>query len=776
MSDGVLYAHSRSDVSGVRHRLDEHLRGTAALARRFGDVFDAGRLAEYLALVHDVGKGHCAWQKRLIDHAEPTGKPVGIPHKEAGTYLAARFAGRALAAAVQGHHGGLPDQQKVKDVVAALSGQSQEADAAREAIDRVEQLIPEVCPPGKLLPPDWLGGLAPPQRQLGTDLLVRMLFSCLVDADFLDTSAHFAATTAHVAADADMDFLATRYEERRATFLATRPASPVDAVRGRVYEQAVAAAAGEPGMYVLHVPTGGAKTMAAGGFAVHHAAARGLKRVVVAVPYISITQQNAQVYRDLLDPLPGEAGEPVVLEHHSSVRLDDEDGVGRWARLAAENWDAPVVVTTTVQLFQSLFARRPSAMRKVHRLAGAVIVLDEVQALPDRLLIPMLDVLRGLVEHFGASVVLASATQPEFWSLPQMSAVKRRLMVEDTPQLFKELGRVNYTWRLDEDVTWEGIADEIAAEGGDQVLTVVNTTGDSARLHRLLTEPADPDDAHTWDHDGVGLPSPSSAAGPRVPTPVLHLSTRMTAEHRREVIERVRADLAAGRAVHVVSTSLVEAGVDIDFPRVYRAWAPAESLQQAAGRCNRDGRIPGGGTVVVFRPKDGRTPKDKSYRAALQATEEHFGPDTAYPDDLHAIPAYYAKRYALHGSDGRAMGEEIQQMRRRWDFPAVADAFEMIDDRYAQPVVVIRPEKTELQKALIMADIEALRSRYPCGPEPLRRLQPHTAVLPRHDVADALKSGLAESIVGDLVVWCGHYDPARGLDANTPEDRGGYVI
>ncbi|MET8124505.1 CRISPR-associated endonuclease Cas3'' [Streptomyces sp. NPDC005065] len=757
MSERELLAHSRSPQSGCRHRLEDHLRGSAALARAFAEAFDAGEVAEYLALVHDVGKGCCAWQDRLVFHAEPTGKPVGIPHKEAGTVLAAGTVGRQLAAVVQGHHGGLPDQDKIKDVLAELRGVGLDADRAREATAAVARVVPEILRDERILPPAWLAALESAQhRALALDVFTRMVFSCVVDADYLDTAAHFAGGKARVAARAEMGMLLERFERRRARLLAGRVASPVDELRGRVYEEALAAAVGVPGMYVLHVPTGGAKTIAAGGFALRHAAEHGLGRVVFAVPYISITQQNADVYRDLLDPSAGSDAEPVVLEHHSSVELDEEDGAGAWARLAAENWDAPVVVTTTVQLFQSLFARKPSAMRKLHRLAGSVIVLDEVQALPDRLLIPILSVLRDLVEHFGASVVLVSATQPSFWSLAQLEGLPRRSMVEDVTGLFEALRRVRYEWRLGSDVTWESIAGEIASEGGNRVLTIVNTTRDSARLHRLLTGAGD--------------------GGVRVPAPVWHLSTRMTAEHRREVIRHVRDELEARRPVHVVSTSLIEAGVDVDFPRVYRAWAPAESLQQAAGRCNRDGRLSEGGTVVVFRPVDGGVPKDLSYKAAMDASAEFFGPEASAPDDLDALGFYYEKRWALQGTDGRSMGEGIQELRRRWDFPAVADEFQMIDNKYAQSVVVIRPEKSDEERDGIESDIALLRGPYPSGPWPLRRLQPHMATLPRHEVAEALRAGLAEPVIGDLVVWRGHYDPVRGLDADDPEDRGGYVL
>ncbi|MFJ2782268.1 MULTISPECIES: CRISPR-associated helicase Cas3' [unclassified Kitasatospora] len=591
--------------------------------------------------------------------------------------------------------------------------------------------------------PQWLAGPSTPDAALARDLLLRMLFSCVVDADFLDTSAHFTGLPAAVREETDMAALAGVFEERRRRALAVRPPSPVDGIRRRVYEQTVASAVNEPGMYVLHVPTGGGKTLASAGFALHHAAAHGLRRVVVAVPYVSITQQNAQVYRDLLNPddpdLP-----PTVLEHHSSVDLDDQDAC--WARTAAENWDAPFVVTTTVQLFESLFSHKPAAMRKLHRLAKSVIVLDEVQALPDHLLVPILSGLRGLVERFGTTVVLVSATQPDFWSLAQLHGLPRHQLIDNPADLFTALRRVAYDWRSGPHVTWESMAEEISCHSGSQTLTVVNTTKDAARLHRLLED--------------------------RAQGPVLHLSTRMTAEHRRATIEQIRAVLDAGDDVHVVSTQLIEAGVDLDFPRVFRAWAPAESLQQAAGRCNRDGRLPEG-TVVVFQIHDAGQPRDTIYEAALKATAAHIGPDLAAPDDLDALSRYYQLRYSLHGSSPATMGGGIDDLRTRLEFPAVDKAFRMIDDEYSQPVVVIRHEA---DRDGIEADIAALRSPYPCGPEPLRRLQPHTASLPRHEARAALAAGLAEPVIGDLLLWHGAYHPNRGLDPSEKEDSTAFVL
>ncbi|MFR9722483.1 CRISPR-associated endonuclease Cas3'' [Streptomyces sp. MS19] len=744
---GELWAHSRSAVSRRRHTLEEHLRGTSALAREFGEAFGAADLAAYLALVHDVGKATCTWQCALVERAERTGGRVGVPHKEAGTFLAAKYAGKQFGAVVQGHHGGLPDLTKLRKIVDAIrDGRHGDQALVDEACQKAERLIPEVRRAGPVPAPRWLAAVPAERQDLAMDLLIRMLFSCLVDADFLDTEAHFAGRTVTPTPSVDMRALTERFEERRRKMLADRPRAKVDDVRQRVYEDVLRAAEREPGIYVLHVPTGGGKTLASAGFALHHAARHGLRRVVVAVPFISITEQNAKVYRELLDPEDADERR-VVLEHHSAVDLDAEGG-GPWMRTAAENWDAPFVVTTTVQLFQSLFARKPAAMRKLHRLAGSVLVLDEVQALPDRLLVPILSALRGLVEHFGVTVVLASATQPDFWALKQLDGVSHRQLAEDPASLFTDLERVRYEWRMGADVSWESVADEIARESGRQTLAVVNTTKDAALLHRMLQD--------------------------RATGHVLHLSTRMTAGHRRQTIERVRELLDAGAEVRVVSTSLIEAGVDIDFPLVFRAWAPAESLQQAAGRCNRNGHLdPDLGTTVVFQAQGAGRPGGDSFKRALDVTDTYFGPGAADPDDLAALNAYYGTRFALQGGGAKGMGTEIDALREALDFPAVAREFQMIEDDFTRPVIVIRPDE---DAEPIEADIAALRSPYPTGPEPLRRLQPHIAALPIREAEAALTAGLADPVIGDLLLWRGAYHPERGLDPAEPEDRSGFLV
>jgi CRISPR-associated endonuclease/helicase Cas3 len=723
-----VWAHSVNPW-GKRHLLADHLRGTARLARSFGDAFGAGDLAEYLGLIHDIGKVARPWQERLLA-VEGTSVPVRIDHKSAGTWHAAGIAG-PFATCVYGHHGGLPAgaalKNMLKDAVA-----STEAKGWEDAADAVVGLLPEIAavPSGTLIPA-W----ASARGTTATDMLARMLFSTLADADFLDTEAHFHGVI-RPGISTDLSLLADRFEERRAELVMRRATGlAVDGWRQEVYDQAVRAAAGPRGVYRFGSPTGSGKTIAAGGFGLHHARAHGLERVIVAVPFISITQQNANVYRSLLD----DPGERVVLEHHSSAGLDGHGPGGWWQRLAAENWDAPFIVTTTVQLFQSLFSNRPAAMRKVHRLAKSVIILDEVQAIPDQLLVPVLSALRMLCERFGATVLLASATQPSYWDLKPFRGLCGSDVIGDREDLYGRFRRVRYEWRMRPQPTLAQIATDAATER--QVLIVVNTTADSAAVHRELVH----------RRDGA----------------CLHLSTRMAAQHRRDVLAEVNDLLAADEPVAVVSTQLIEAGVDVDFPVVYRAWAPADSLQQAAGRANRNGRL-AEGRVVVFDPSDGHHPGDRSYKTALQVSEIYFGPGLHDPDDPQALDKYYQERYKRQNLEYAGLGNQIERLRQELDFPEVAARFQLIEEHTVPVVVHYNPDEDATAEILLADILARLRQGGAHAPGQarllLRELQPFLASIPKHLAPKAVQAGDAAPVIGDLLEWQGDYDKQRGID------------
>ncbi|MFI6760334.1 CRISPR-associated helicase Cas3' [Micromonospora sp. NPDC050417] len=747
MADAVpLWAHSPAPGSNQWHGLVEHLRGTAELARRFAAPFGGGDVAYWLGALHDVGKAACGWQDKLTTVAN-TGAPVGIDHKSLGTRIAAERGLGGFANGIFGHHGGLVDGPLLLGALKKRLVDNAANVASAEAV--LAQLLPDL--PADLapfIPAVWL------REPLVGEMALRLCYSALVDADSLDTSAHFRRLPGpQVRPDADFDRLYKLFEQRRGEELAGRGSSPIAALRDRVYAECLAAAEREPGVFRLGAPTGAGKTLASGGFALRHAALHGKRRVIVAVPFLTITEQNAAVYRRLLDE---DGTEPAVLEHHSQANFDD-DVARRWARLAAENWDAPFVVTTFVRLFESLYARKPAAMRRVHRLANAVIVLDEVQALPHPMLAPILDGLRLLVEHFGATVLLSSATQPSFWALEEFKGVRQVDLIQDTPKLVSELRRVRFEWQVTEPKpTLAEIATQAAAEPA--ALVVVNTTANAKVVFDCWRDT-----------------EPESAAW--------HLSTRMCPAHRQHVLAQVRQRLKRGERVLLVSTQLVEAGVDVDFPVVFRAMAPADSLLQAAGRANREGLLPQGGRVVIFAPADGGQPP--TYKTLVGCAGQHFGPDKDDPDDLAALGRYYCDVYdALNLADVGQVGQAIQKARGRWEFETVSDgpvidpvskkrdrkrAFRMIDDEgisVVTPQGALAPEKhRELEQV-----IEELRSAPVPDMAKLRLLQPYTtnvhkSALRNLGVGALMKPMLGTDVrPGALVEWCGRYDPDTGID------------
>jgi len=726
------------------------------LARQFAASFSGGEVAYWLGALHDVGKASCAWQDKLAAVAR-TGNKVGIDHKSLGARIAYERGLGPFSGAIFGHHGGLIDNPGLRKAFQAkLKEAPENAASAERHLSRLLADLPERFQPD-LIPPAWRAD------PLVGEIALRLCYSALVDADHLDTSAHFEGLAApRVRPDADFGHLFALFEQRRLDEIAGRGGTPIASLRERVYKDCLVTAKLDRGVFRLGAPTGTGKTLASGGFALRHAAEHGLSRVIVAVPFLTITEQNAGVYRRLLDE---DGREPVVLEHHSQVDFDGRKA-GSWAKLAAENWDAPFIVTTFVRLFESLYARKPLAMRRLHRLANSVIVLDEVQALPHAMLVPILDGLRLLVRDFNATVLLSSATQPSSWAQEEFKDEWRADLVYDTPKLVSDLRRVRYEWQLDPKPKLADIAEQAAAKPA--ALVVVNTTANAKTVY---------DEWRDVMPNGVAW----------------HLSTRMCPAHRQRVLENVRARLGRGERVLLVSTQLIEAGVDIDFPVVFRAMAPADSLLQAAGRANREGKMPDGGLVVVFAPEDGGQPP--TYKTLIGCAGREFGPKPGQsdPDDVAALDRYYRTVYGLLNlSDSHHVGQRIQQARRRWEFQAVAEgpkdastdtrdrklAFRMITD---DGISVVTPQgaETSKQQEELKQLIEEIR--YAAVPDlrQLRRLQPYTTNLHPSVLQQSGVMALLHPIRGDEVrqgvpvEWLDDkgYDDATGisLDPNVEQ-------
>lgn len=713
-----FHAHSANE-NGVCHGLVDHLTAVAKIAGEFCAPFGSHDAGYYAGLWHDVGKFNQEFQRYLAGELRS-----GPDHKGAGAKLALQYL-EPLALLVQGHHGGLPPRRHCKGWV----NEKYENPATAEAIRHARQAMPELEPTAHITTPEWVR-----KDPCHAELWLRMVFSALVDADYLDTEAHFnPQQAARRGPSVSMTDLWQRFSKRHQSVKAGAPAGAVNEVRSEVYEACLDAAEKPPGIFRLAVPTGGGKTLSGMGFALRHAVNHGLDRVIVAVPFISITQQTAGVYREFL-------GDEAVLEHHSSAEIDDPDeydGKAIWARLASENWDAPVVVTTSVQLFNSLFSNRTSSTRKLHNLARSVIILDEAQAMPPTLLEPILDALRDLSENYDASVVLSTATQPAFQAIKPFADVSAHDIVLSPERHFQSLKRVRYEWRTDPPLAWEEVA-AIMRET-PQALAVVNTKKDALALLEALNDEQ-----------------------------ALHLSTLLCGRHREAIIAEIRQRLDNGESCHVVSTQVVEAGVDIDFPMVLRAVGPMDSIIQAAGRCNRNGRLAKGQTIV-FQAGKGSLPRG-TYRTATGRTVEMLSDGRNDLDDPDVVAEYFRRLYQDVDTDAR----QVQEGRKAFDYPEVAKRFKMIDDDTVSAVVT----REEAFKAAdqpeewlkVLNAVAALRKGNKSARQLLRQVQPWSVSLYRREALEKERAGLLDEIMPGLYEWRGAYNVVTGIGGVTTID------
>ena len=725
-----LYAHS-INVRGERQRLTDHLRNVAELARNRARPFGGGDLAFLAGLWHDVGKADPAWQNYLRESEDGTRqRGTGPDHKYAGVLLAEKAGLPWLGLLIHAHHGGLKDGWRgftpwVSEH-RALPGSQLALEALRE---EMPELITDLASPA--IPPHVMNDA------LAAEFFLRMTYSALVDADSLDTEAHaLGGVHTHRGSSTTLPELWKRYE----AFLAGEQHvtnTVVNQVRNEVHEACLHAACEPSGMFKLTVPTGGGKTRSAMAFALRHGIKHGMRRIVMAVPFTTITQQTADVYRYIFERGYNNAGR-IVLEHHSAgvegSRSPDEDSAGAsavWQRLAAENWDAPIVVTTTVQLFESLFSNLRGKTRKLHNLSRSVIILDEAQALPPGLLAPILNILHQLTKHYGASVVFSTATQPVFNHIDGFRDVEAREIVPNYRHHFQVLKRVEYNFtKVDNPNKWSDVAEWM--RGKQCALTIVNTKRHAMELLDALDDPR-----------------------------VLHISTLLCRAHRGEVLDEIRQRLATGKPCRVVSTQVVEAGVDLDFDVVFRAEAPLDSIIQAAGRCNREGQRTMG-RVVVFRPPDDASPLGvyRSGRDIARVVRE--SPDFD-PNNPEVVTRYFDWLFDT-AVDPDQYG--IQRLREHLDFPAVAKSFRMIDDDTCDVIV----DYPDCNTPRIDRLVEELRNRKRPAREVLRDLQPHMVSLYRREYNDRVREGFLEEVMPGVGRWPrGYYDSVRGITDTDPD-------
>lgn len=692
----TIYAHSRKDApQEAWQTLEEHATTVAKMAADFALPFISAHWAKWLGELHDLGKARRSFQSYLKAANGMTDENYDggdHSHSGAGAVWAAKVfqrhpLGRVSAYCVAGHHAGLPDWIDGATPNGALSVRlDQERELVREpavaswiAAQPSLQSPAMPTPPWKMMPAD-------------ASFWIRMLYSCLVDADFLDTETFMGSADAAARAQYPaLQYLAPQFFHSLDAKQASASDTPVNRVRAEIRAACEAAADLPRGLFSLTVPTGGGKTLSGTAFAFRHALKHGLKRIIYVIPYTSIIEQTADVLRKFL-------GAESVVEHHSNFGPEKET---QQSRLAAENWDAPVIVTTNVQFFESLYASKSSRCRKLHNIAQSVVILDEAQLLPPRLLLPCVEAMKQLVHNYGASIVLSTATQP---ALPGLDDVRE--IIPDTMNLYGRLKRTELI--LPETRTlrqpWEEIAEELCQY--DQVLCIVNTRRDCRDLYALM------------------------------PSDTIHLSATMCGEHRSRVIADIKARLKAGQPVRVTSTQLVEAGVDIDFPVVYRAYTGLSSIAQAAGRCNREGLMSQLGRVVVFMPPkpapQGELRKAEDVLSGLLENEVNVESPDSYPE-------FFKRFYSAQNDLGTAFDTWLTKDARdfQFQFREAAQAFKIIDDKESATVIVRYGENNSL--------ISSLRA---IGPKRgiMRCLQRYTVNVPRRTLAGLLVKGFVEEL------------------------------
>jgi CRISPR-associated endonuclease/helicase Cas3 len=718
----MIYAHSLAHAPQADWQaLSQHLSAVAERSAEFAKGFSSEEWARLIGLLHDLGKARASFQhylERCNDLTDSEYDGSDHSHSGAGALLAIRqfeARGRIIAYCVAGHHAGLPDWIDGLTPCGALRYRldQEQAVLAEPAVKEwIRENQPTLeCPkaPWKFKDPD-------------VSFWIRMLYSCLVDADFLDTEAFMELQKAQIRTRyPSLSELAKHFFEQLDEKQRLSDTTTVNQIRVEIRDACETAAELPPGLFSLTVPTGGGKTLSSTAFALRHAMKHKLQRIIYVIPYTSIIEQTADVLRSFF-------GADNVVEHHSNFDPDKET---QQSRLASENWDAPIIVTTNVQFFESLYGCKSSRCRKLHNIAGSVVILDEAQLLPPRLLLPCVEAMRQLVSHYGVSMVLSTATQP---ALPGLENVCE--IIPPGMNLYDRLKRTNIVLPENRTVrqTWEEIATELRQH--DQVLCIVNTRKDCRELHVLM------------------------------PEGTIHLSATLCGEHRSLVIATIKAMLYEGLPVRVISTQLVEAGVDIDFPVVYRAFTGLPSIAQAAGRCNREGLSPQPGRVVVFMPPK---PAPKGELRKAEDTLSNLLATGINAESPESYPQFFKAFYSAQNDLGTAFEGWLTKDAHdfQFQFREAAAAFRMIDDRASATVIVRYGGNDSLIRALLAV-----------GPKRdiMRRLQRFTVTVPCQTLNGLREKGFVEEPHPGVYVQTlpSLYSDVFGLDvyrdAVAPED------
>lgn len=720
-------AHIREEEKGcfVEQSIGEHCLNVARLARELiyedENSCELKDLAYNAGLLHDFGKYRPDFQRYILSAsgANQSGKvPPKAPHAIVGAIEARRLfddpmIADTLAYCISGHHRGLYDHNEMERRL--RHGEHKRWCDACEKLTSVEDLGTTDC--------DDVG------EPYDLQMAIRMLFSALVDADRLDTerfmTPDLSAERLRIRGNyASLCTLRERLIARTESFRSA-PDTPVNRARAYFLESCRTHGAGsDPGIYTLSLPTGAGKTISSMVWALEMAIRNHHDRIIYVIPYTSIITQTAMVFREIF-------GKENILEHHSEVvveqQTEDDNSDEQMSRLKflTENWDAPIILTTNVQFFESLFASKPAKCRKVHSIANSVIVMDEVQALPEGFLSPILSAIDTLSEAFHCSILCCSATQPvydEDLNSPDDGSDyytpldTRGDLVPREAKYFVSFDRVDYHLEP-QTVTSQELADRLAAE--HSVLCVVNSRKDAGQVYRALRD----------------LPKVKADE-------VIHLSRSMCSAHLRRAIETIKERMREGKQTKVISTQLIEAGVDLDFPCVWRAHSGLGSIIQAGGRCNREGKMERRGQVFVFSLADGSRPFGNIARGcnATKMLLHKLSNKITDPTDPEVIAKYYRLYFKdIPDFDTEVIEKDLTEDPEDINFESAADRFKLIDDEGTFPVIVPYMEEG---KALV----RKIRNHEILTREDYHWMQEYSVSLRQGDYSTLLSHGNIEQI------------------------------
>lgn len=618
----------------------EHLEGTAKLSGEFAKSFGYEDWGYCGGKLHDIGKYSEKFQERIH------GSDIRVDHATAGAQVCKELGGiyTLLAYCIAGHHAGLPDTGESSDTgdSPTLMGRM------KKRLEEYREYKKEVVIPELKTPPFPIAANTDPS--FAVSFLIRMLYSCLVDADYLDTENFMSDGEANRESGDEISVLWEKLQSHISGWMGNQDQDTINGRRTEILKACIEGALCKKGLFRLTVPTGGGKTVASLAFALRHAVEQGLERVIYVIPYTSIIEQNAKVFQDIL-------GDKNVLEHHCNVDYASTEEL-KPMQLATENWDKPVVVTTNVQFFESLFSNKSSKCRKLHNIANSVIIFDEAQMLPSDYLKPCIQAIEELINHYECSIVLCTATQPALGKLFSEDITYRELCprVEEQFRFFKR-SAIESLGKISEETLLEKLRIE------HQALCIVNTKKSAQRLYQEM--------------EGAG---------------VYHLSTLMYPVHRKAVLKKIRAKLKAGEKCILIATSLVEAGVDLDFQNVYRQLAGIDSVIQAAGRCNREGKraIEESHTYIFQMEDEVKVPGQEQQIDTAKQIIRKFN-DISMPE---AIQEYFARLYGFKG-EGLDKKKILERFKKgRFPFATVGKEVKLIEQD-TKTIFIAREERAK---------------------------------------------------------------------------------